>query len=271
MPSDTCYDSHTAIDRILKLIDESEVELTPAQISLKLGLNRSTTRNYLRKLVKENKLVQPYPSAYCNKITYGVRFVPLMVHNVRLRFFVGGDVVSWECVEVVGGVKVFVCFGSERRLVSGFVSCDVGMSREACLLALHRWFDLVEGRLGRVVDGVEVTSFEVNKDYAGVRLDGGLACYTKTGLFGLVERVYQKERNVVRAERKVSKSMSVTEFESLLHGGVSGYNVTQANFALMRKVDELTEALKFTNSQVLQLTKITEALFNHTVNGKGGV
>jgi DNA-binding Lrp family transcriptional regulator len=264
--SDSSHDSHTCIDLILKLIDDSEVELTPVEIAQELNLKRSTVRNYLRKLVRESKIVQPYPGAYCNKITYGVRFVPLLVHNVRLRCFVGVDVASWEWVEVVGGVKVYVCFGAERRKVSGFIACDVGMSREACLLALHRWFDVAEEHLGGSLPEIELQSFEVNKDYVGVRLDG-VSCFTKEGLFGVVERVYQKSENVVRAERKVSQPMSVTQFESLLQGGVSGYTVTQMNFALMQRVDQLLEAHKFTNSQLLQYSKLLEAMYKRMISG----
>lgn len=269
VPSNTSLNSYSSLsceERILKLIDESEIELTPIEISKKLHANHATVRGYLRKLLAKNLVVQPYPGSYCNKITYGVRFVPLCVHNVRLLVGVLGDVVHWEFCEVVGGVKVFVCFGSERRRVSGFVSCDVGMSRSACLLALHRWFDVVEERLGCEVGEVVVQSFEVNKDYVGLRLDG-VQCVTKKGLFEMVERVYQKENNVIRREYKVSRGVSITEFEALLQGGVTGYNVNQGFFVLTQKLDRLTEALKFTNSQFLQLAKLVEAMYNKSLSG----
>lgn len=88
-----------------------------------------------------------------------MRFVPLCVHNVSLRFF-AGTVSHWVKDEVVGGVKIHVCFGQERRKVSGFIACDVGMSHDACLLALNRWFDLAEGRLGKPVSDLELLTFE---------------------------------------------------------------------------------------------------------------
>lgn len=103
----------------------------------------------------------------------------------------------------MGGVKIHVCFGKERRKVSGYIACDAGMSHDACLLALNRWFDLVEGRLSMPVLDVKLLTFECNKDYYGVRLDG-VQCVTKKGLYGMVEGVYQKEENMVRKEWKVS-------------------------------------------------------------------
>ncbi|MDR2719725.1 MAG: hypothetical protein LBC03_02840 [Nitrososphaerota archaeon] len=30
----------------------------------------------------------------------------------------------------------------------GVISCDAGMSRDACLFAVNHWFELVEGKLG---------------------------------------------------------------------------------------------------------------------------
>jgi hypothetical protein len=57
-----------------------------------------------------------------------------------------------------------------------------------------------------------------NKDYHGVRIDG-VQCVTKTDLFGMVERVYQKEENLVRKERKVTRPMSVTKFEEAISKG----------------------------------------------------
>src|SRR5450756_2473296 len=96
---------------------------------------------------------------------------------------------------------------------AGFIACDVGgMSHDACLLALHRWFDLAEKRLGWELNDLELLTFECNKDYYGVRVDG-VQCVTKKDLYGMVERVYQKEENLVRKEWKVSQSMSINKFE----------------------------------------------------------
>ena len=201
-PSNTCDNSYSPFsveERELKAIDESQIELTPLEIARKVHAKRSTVRVIIRKLLDKGFVLQPYPGAYCNKITYGLRFVPLCVHNISLRSFVCEDVLHWETDEVVGGVKLHVCFGSERRKISGFVACDAGMSHDAYLFALHRWFDLAEKHLGRSLADLELLTFEANKDYYGVRVDG-VQCVTKKGLFDMVERLYQKEENLVRKE-----------------------------------------------------------------------
>ena len=103
------------------------------------------------------------------------------------------------------------------------------------MFAVHRWFDIAEKRLGRSLpESLEVTSFEQNRDFAGLRIDG-VQCVTKKSLDGMIERVYQKEENLVRAEHKVSKSMTLTEFEMLMNGGIPGYNQTQTQFALIQQ------------------------------------
>ena len=119
--------------RVFHVIDASEIELTPIEIAKKIHAPHkptrgqcTTVRGILRKLLEKGEVLQPYPGSYCNKITHRVRFVPLAVHNISLRSFVCQDVKSWEKDEFVGGVKIHVCFGSERRKISGYIACDVG-------------------------------------------------------------------------------------------------------------------------------------------------
>ena len=147
--------------RVFHIIDASEVELRPAEIARILHSDKkpkeitpgqySTVRVVCKKLLDKGKVVQPYQGAYCNKITHTVRFVPLCVHNVTLLAKVCQNLKHWENDEFIGGIKIHVCFGAERKQVTGYIACDVGgMSHDACLLALNRWFEIVEGRLGIV-------------------------------------------------------------------------------------------------------------------------
>jgi hypothetical protein len=263
-------DKHWGVEaRVFHVVDASEIELRPVEIARKIHAPRkptiaqcTTVRCVLRKLLEKGLVLQPYVGSYCNKITYGVRFVPLCVHNISLRSFVCQDVKSWEKDEFVGGVKIHVCFGSERRKISGYIACDVGgMSHDACLLALHRWFDIAEDHLGWQLNDLEILTFECNKDYHGVRIDG-VQCVTKTDLFGMVERVYQKEENLVRKERKVTRPMSVTKFEEAISKGFKDSEGAQHNFELKREVARNSEALKFTNSRLLQVERLQEAIYN---------
>jgi len=153
-----------------------------------------------------------------------------------------------------------VLFGLERKKVSIFVSCDGGMDRNAVLLALHRGFDIVRLRLGVELEDIVLKTFELNRDFVGVRLDRS-QCITRKGLFDMVERIYQRE-DCVRHEFKVSRDVSLTEFESLLQGGVSSYNVTQSSFALIQEVRKLAEAIKSTNQYLSDQSKILEGVVN---------
>ncbi len=265
--------------RAYHIIDASEVELTPAEIARQIYNDGSegwtpkkirpgqytTVRGACIKLLHKGLVLQPYPGAYCNKITYDVRFVPLAIHNIKLHSNVCQNVKHLESDEVVGGVKIHVCFGKERRKVSGWISCDVGgMSHDACLLAVNRWFDLVEKQLGFELNELVLTTFELNKDYAGIRLDG-VQCITKKDLYGMIERTYQKEESLVRKEYKVSKPMSVNKFEELIQKGLAGMEGAQNFSELKKEVRLVGEALKFNNSRMLGLERLAEAQFNRKI------
>ena len=225
---------------VLQLIDKSSIPLSPAEIASKLERNPSSVRGVCRELVKTGIIVQPYSGYYCSKSTHRV-LVPLRCHNIALRCSVGEDVEHWENVEVVGGVKVGVCFGAYRRRITGFVACDSGMSLDACLLALNRWFDVAEKRLGHPLGEVELRTVEFNRDYVGVRLDGSLRCWTRRGLLGVIERIYQR-RDCVRHEWKISKPMGLTEFEALLDEtdpllfGKSSHKAQKRNIRVLRQI-----------------------------------
>ena len=258
--------------RVFHVIDDSEIELRPVEIARKIHAPRKPTRGQcttvrcvLRKLLEKGLVLQPYVGSYCNKITYGLRFVPLCVHNISLRSFVCQDVKSWEKDEFVGGVKIHVCFGSERRKISGYIACDVGgMSHDACLLALNRWFDIVQDHLGWQLNDLQILIFECNKDYYGVRIDG-VQCVTKTDLYGMVERVYQKEENLVRKERKVTRPVSVNKFEEAISMGFADSDKVQMNFELREEVKRASEALKFNNSRMLSMERLLEAIYKNKV------
>lgn len=255
--SDSAMEGLSLRERIVKVVEASEIELTPLQIAEKVHANHSTVRVYLPQLVAQNRLITPYKGAYCSKITYGVRFQGVLVHNVVAVGRADVDC-HFEVVEVVGSVKVRVLFGVERQKVSIFISCDAGMDRNSCLLALDKGFGIVRDKLGVDLDDIELKTFELNRDYLGVRVDRS-TCVTRVGLYDMVERVYQKEQGV-RHEFKVTQNMALKDFEALLQGGVSTANITQSNFAMLQEVRKLTEALKFTNSQLVAQSKAIEGI-----------
>lgn len=257
--SGNSYSSLSKSQRILKVIDESEIELTPLEISQKLQIKHSTTRVYLRRLLRQGKVVQPYKGTYCNKITHGMIFVPLRVHNVIVTASALWLGFSDDVVEFTGAVKIRVQYGLQRKKITGRISCDAGMDQNAVLFALNRFSDVVYERTGRRLENVVLKTFEVNRDYQGVRIDGA-KCYTLKGLFGVIERIYQKEEDTVRHEVKVSKPMSVDEFQSLIQGGISAYNLQQGLFMLMQEIKGLKETMKFQNEVISKQNRVLEAL-----------
>ena len=256
---DSQHRSPSKRERILKLITDSDIELSPSEIGKRTHINPSTVRDYVRELLRIGKIVQPYKGTYCSQITHGMIFVPLRVHNVIVSAEAPWLEFSDDVVEWTAGVKVRVQFGLQRHKVTGRISCDAGMDKNAISFAVNRFYDLVQERSGHSLDQVVVKTFEINRDVQGVRLDG-VKCYTKKGLFGMIERIYQKDEDVVRYENKITKPMSLDEFNALLMGGVSTYNMQQGVFSLSQRIDRLTEAIKFSNEQTQTQIRLMQAI-----------
>ena len=91
-------------------------------------------------------------------------------------------------------------------------------------------------------------------------------CVTKTDFFGMIERVYQKEENLVRKEQKTVTPMSVNKFEEAISKGFNDTANSQANFELKREVKGNSEALKYTNSRLLGMERLLEALYKTRIS-----
>ena len=283
----TCLNSLPTADklwgierRVYQVIDASEVELKPCEIARMIHKTKkpkqikpgqyTTVRVACRNLLNKGLIVQPYEGTYCNKITHGVRFVPLCVHNVTLLAKVCQNLKHWENDEFVGGVKIHVCFGKERKQVTGYIACDVGgMSHDACLLALNRWFEIVEGRLGYCLQDVVLQTVEFNKDYHGARIDG-FQCVTKMELYGIIDRTYQKEEDVIRRERKIVLPMTMNKFESEIHRQMEDIGKGQEFFELQQEVKRLSETQKFSNKLQLEQFRLLEAMYQTLGKTSGG-
>ncbi|MCW4010559.1 MAG: hypothetical protein NWF05_08065 [Candidatus Bathyarchaeota archaeon] len=249
----------TPLQIIEQVVNSSEIPLNPWAIHKEVNkfasIKPSTVRVYCRRLLERSKIYQPYKGYYCNKITHTLMKVPLKLHNVLFvlenqKWILESDKVE----EVVGDSTLWVTFGFQRKKVTCQVACDVGLNLDACLFAVKRLLDIVEAKKGSMVEDVVLKTFEANRDYQGVRIDGA-KCYTRKGLFDVIERIYQKDEHTVRVEQKVSKSMSVDDFVALIQGGVTSYNLTQGQFMLVKKIEQLIEAVKFSNGQMVGLKR----------------
>lgn len=233
---------------ILNTLNESDMELFPRQIHERTGINHATVRKYLRSLLAEGKVLQPYTGSYASKITYGMMLAPLRCHHVVVQVTTPWLKFSDETTEWTGDVKLRIQYGLQRRRVTGFFSVKKGtrgMDQDTLLFVLQRFYDLFEKRTGRVVEDVIVKTFEFNRDVTGVRVDG-VKCFTRTSLNGFLERIYQKG-DVARAEVKVSQEMGVSQFEALIRGGVPYAENIQAQYLLGLKMGEILKSQKFTN------------------------
>jgi len=250
---------------IAQIVNDSDIPLSPytihQQINKKVSIKYSTVRGYLRRLLEQSQILQPFKGYYCNKITHTLMNVPLRSHNLLFTIEKQKWIQKSEKIEeTIGAANLMISFGNQRKKVTCQISCDKGLSLDACLFGVKRLLDIVESRKGSPVRQLTLRTFEVNRDFQGTRIDGA-KCYTRTGLFGVIERIYQKDESTVRVEQKVSRRMKVDEFTALLQGGVQSYNLTQALFIMTKKMQILADALKFGNQKLFDLeSKINDLI-----------
>lgn len=275
------YGLDTALSKLktlLALVEDATEPMTPKQIheeiSKKMYITHSTVRKYLRRLTREQKIIQPYPSYYCSKVTYNVIVGELRVHNVRFVVranFLGRFEKFVDVEEFIGDVRLFIQFGKQRRKLTGQISIkkgsrSKGLVKDTLLFALNRVLDLMEYHTNHVVgDGFVLSSFETNRDYPGKRLDGKIACLTKKQLFDVIERVYQKDEDVVRVERKISQDLKVEEAVSLLRGNLPDSNVAQGLMVLTKRIDGLNTRIGFYGREIAELNEALRKLVNPPV------
>ena len=240
---------------LAKIVNDSDIPISPytihQQINTKVSMKKSTVRGYLRRLLEQSQILQPFRGYYCNKLTHTLGKVPLRAHNLLFTIEKQKWIQKSEKIkETVGAAVLMVSFGLKRKKVTCQICCDKGLSIDACLFGVKRLLELVESRSGSPVDQLTLRTFEVNRDFQGTRIDGA-KCYTRIGLFGVIERIYQKDESTVRVEQKVSDvEMKADEFAALIHGGVQSYNLTQGLFLMVKKFDDVVDVLKFTNRKL---------------------
>ena len=236
--------------RILELLKTYEYELFPNQIAIKLGLNPSTTRYYLRDLLQKGEIIQPYRGAYCSQITYGMIRVPLRVHNLILSceaLWLLEKMKIFDRKETTEDVLIWVQFGKERGKITIRICSDrTGMDRNTLAFAVYRAYDMVEESTGHKVENVIVRTWEANRDHQGVKLDSVVQSFTREAFDDFLDRVYQKTENTVRVETKISKEMKVEEVLRLLQtgGGIPSFEVVQSVAYLKTGLNSLIEVLK---------------------------
>ena len=164
---------------------------------------------------------------------------------------------------------MFVLAKSASRLLGISLVTLVGCRMTVVCLRLNRWFEIVEGRLGYCLQDLVLQTVEFNKDYHGARIDG-FQCVTKMELYGIIDRTYQKEEDVIRRERKIVLPMTMNKFESEIHRQMEDIGKGQEFFELQQEVKRLSETQKFSNKLQLEQFRLLEAMYQTLGKTSGG-
>jgi len=225
-------------------VKNSSSPLPPREISRMTGINPSTTRVYVRDLLKLGHLFQPIPGYYAVCPTYGVGvgMSAKLVHDLclvddgckELRRRGKMDDVKFD----IGSIKFHYEFGRKRGKFTCRLSCDEGLDFNGLCLALDRVYSDFRGWFGR--EPVFVCSLHLNRDFGGIELSS-VKSYMRKGLLGFFKRVYQKEDGLVRAEVGLN-GLGVDEMVSLVIGDLNYFEFAKN---VDDKLDSILKMLKF--------------------------
>jgi hypothetical protein len=228
--------------KILDCVKNSSNPLPPSVIARKIGENPSTTRVYVRDLLRWGKLFQPFPGHYSLHTTYGVgvEISPIKVHDLCLVADCGelkkGDKLEDVRFEV-GSIRFHYVYGKKRGKFSCRVSYDEGLSFTELLFVLNRVDRDFYSRFLRRPEFL--CSFHLNRDFGHIELTS-IKTYTRTGLLGFFRRVYQKEDDLVRAEVGLN-GLSVDDMVSLVMGDLNYFEFSK-NVDI--KLDSILDVMK---------------------------
>jgi hypothetical protein len=154
-------------------------------------------------------------------------------------------------------VKIFVQFGVRNKQVSGFIANDrPGMDCNTLIMAFNRVYDVVELVTGHVLSAeIVLTTFETNRDFLGRRLDGQITCLTKQELFEVLEKVYQKEEDVVRSELKVTRNWKVESAVRVLKGQYPTVSASQGLYEVKKGLEAVGWRLQFFSGELVEINR----------------
>lgn len=243
-------------EMILKALQEFNRPAYPLEISLRAELNHSTTRVYLRKLLKARVVVQPFPGTYVTSPIHGVgrdssrpcgfesRTLLPRVQNLVLVYSKAGWIrESVQEVRRVGSSKIRILYGKKRGKISVFISNPWGLDLEATLLVL----DVAQSMIYRTtripldIGLFQMVNMEWLNDVQGIRLEG-FKTLTVRGFTGALEKIYNKDQGV-RREVKIPQGSPMEEVLALWRGGIPLSQIVQGQQQLVQEIRSLRDLL----------------------------
>lgn len=259
----------TPKQRVLQTINDSDKPISPIEvyqeIKVFVDIKKSTVRTYIARLLKRRKIRKLYTGLYVSHRLYGVLQGDLRTENMRFNLdamFLGSFPKISDVIEYQGTVKIRIQFGVEHKKISCTISqredlrkWERGFTKNTLILAVNRSLSIMEERTkdirSRPLDSsIELTSWEMNKDYGGKRLDGKLGCFTKQEFFETITKVYLKDNQTVRAERKISTKLSVNDAMQMLTGDPLDSNLKSGLLTINQNITQFKVAQKYMNHRL---------------------
>ena len=266
---------------ILKTIEQSPISITPKEIAQKTGIRLNIVQKYVRRLERKGYVKREFYGHYVGLRSsvslessiagrggdFGVVSALAVPRLHCLRFHVKdvvGEVGRWDWSSGVLRVKF-----SRYKKRTAQVFCDCVGDYSLDYVGFRFLVEAVLRELGcSDWSKVSLVSPEFNRDLIGWRLDGAQAVTLK-GFDGSFRRIYQK-RFGLRDEVKLVGSLPVEKALLLMGGGVSGYNLFQFLYLLVKEVQADRENSKTQTGLVFDavghIHRLVDAVINRRIS-----
>jgi len=242
--------------KILDTINQIKRPCYPIEISIFSKINHSTTRVYLRRLLKQRLVIQPFPGTYVTspihvmgsepKIPKGFESPDLLprVQNLCLIYRARSYAMeSFREVRRVGSTKIRILYGKKYRKISVFVSNPWGLDLEGTYLTLDVAQNMIHKTLKIPLDihVFKVVNMEWLNDVQAIRLEG-LKVVTVRDFTGALEKIYNKPEGI-RREVRIGSGSSIHQVLALWRGGIPLHQIVQGQQELVQEIRGLKDLL----------------------------
>lgn len=238
-------------NKIRRILRENPQGLTPKDIASQSGVNHSTTRSLLKKMLDI-------------KLKNGIRGYYVLIENARYEMFdckIQNLRLSFSSDKI--NIKERICETNNLNDVIKF-RFEVGVKSKKATMSLGTDYPVDFSCLGLVgyqfqslvekycnirpeLNQIMVNTFEMNKDYFNLALEGCNSIRLDTLLFEY--KIYHKDKQYIREEFKSKIPINLTFLNNLMNKGLFYAETNQ-------KIERLSEDINSMRKEIIKLTKI---------------
>lgn len=239
--------------KIIEILENSH-GLYPKSISLQTDIGQSTTRNYLREMIKDGIVKQDYPRGPYNLVLkngHGIK--EPRIHNIRFLYHLRDGEIKENSTRELDFCNNLIRFSIKFHKNTQNAECIVSLSdkktkKDLSLGEAILLIDIFASKIEKFTKSkvergeIKITTAEFNYDFSSTKLEG-ITSITQNTLT-CMERTYNKQKDLLRHEMKPKAVFSAKDLIGMVYGG-SLISLSMRNQeALERKIEDIATMMR---------------------------